>query len=90
MRFKQWMELYDGKDYDFYKNMLLGKFNLDRNLGLNQSLDNFEPDFLISSLNDLGEFKELPEFIQNQVIGMIQSNSGTFSDLARLMSGDLN
>lgn len=90
MRFKQWMELYDGKDYDFYKNMLLGKFNLDRNLGLNQSLDNFEPDFLISSLNGLGEFKELPEFIQNQVIGMIQSNSGTFSDLARLMSGDLN
>lgn len=86
MKFKKWFEEYDGKDYDFYRNLLVGKLNLDKSLGINQSLDTLDSDFVVSSLNGLGEFKELPDFIQNQVIGMIKSQSGTFSDLARLMS----
>ncbi|MEI8270969.1 MAG: hypothetical protein WCG45_06415 [bacterium] len=86
MNFKNWLEEYDGKDFDFYKNLLVGKLNLDKSLGISQSLDALDPDFVVSSLNSLGEFKELPDFIQNQIIGMIKSQSGTFADLARLMS----
>ena len=67
--------------------MLVGKLNLDKRLGINQSLDSLDSDFLISSLNGLGEFKELPDFVQTQVIGSIKSQTGTFADIARLMAG---
>lgn len=76
----------EDKDYNFYKNVLLGKLNLDRVHGLSQELNAWEPEQLINILNGLGEFKELPQETQDQVIGQIRSGMGTLGDLIRIMS----
>lgn len=83
--FKYWLESLD-KDYDFYKNVIIGKLNLNRNQGLSQSINTWEPQHLIAILNGLGEFKELPQENQNQVIGQIQSGMGTLDDIIKIMS----
>ena len=85
MNFKTWLE-YDDKDFNYYKNLVIGKLSLDHTHGLSQSLDTLAPEQLISTLNGLGEFKELPSDIQDQVIGQIKSRMGTLGDLVRLMS----
>lgn len=87
MKFKLWLEMND-KDFNFYKNLILGKLNLDRINGLSQSVDTWEPEQLISILNGLGEFKELPMEIQDQVVGQIRSGMGTLGDLIRLISNN--
>lgn len=86
MNFKKWLAEYDDKGFNYYKNMLLGKLNLDRSQGLSQGLDAWEPEHLLSMLNGLGEFRELPSGTQDQVIGQIKSRMGTLGDLVRLMS----
>jgi len=86
MNFRKWFVEFDDKGFNYYKNMLLGKLNLDRSQGLSQGLDAWEPDHLVSMLNGLGEFRNLPDEIQDQVIGQIKSRMGTFGDLVRLMS----
>ena len=85
MNFKTWLE-YDDKDFNYYKNLLIGKLSLDHIHGLSQSLDTLATDQLISTLDGLGEFKQLPSDIQDQVIGQIKSRTGTLGDLVRMMS----
>jgi hypothetical protein len=86
MIFKMWLAEMENKGYDFYKNVLLGKLNLDRTHGLSQGLDAWEPEQLINVLNGLGEFKELRQEVQDQVTGQIRSRMGTLGDLIRIMS----
>ena len=89
MSFKIWLTEFEDKGFNYYKNIVLGKLNLDQSHGLSQSLDAWEPEQLINMLNGLGEFKELPEQIQNQVTGQIQSRMGTLGDLVRIMSNPI-
>jgi hypothetical protein len=86
MTFRQWLNEASDKGYDFYKNMILGKLSLDHSNGLSQNLDAWEPEQLVSILNGLGEFKELPQMAQDQAIGQIRSRTGTLGDLVRILS----
>jgi hypothetical protein len=72
MSFKIWLED-EEKDFEFYKNLVLGKLNLDRSEGLSATLNTWEPENLISMLNSLGEFKELSDETQEQVIGKVRA-----------------
>jgi hypothetical protein len=85
MSFKTWFEA-EEKDFDFFKNLVLGRLNLSRADGLSATLNTWEPDALINILNDLGEFKNLPNQIQTQVIGRVRSGEGTLADLIKMMS----
>jgi hypothetical protein len=87
MNFKMWLE-YQEKDFNYYKNLILGMLNLESPEGLSASLDTFKPDILISSLEALGEFKELSADIQQQVKDKIQVGEGSIEDLIRLMADD--
>jgi hypothetical protein len=84
MQFKIWLNEEQG--YDFFKNILFGKLNLDRDHGLSQEVDTWEPDNLINMLNGLGEFKKLPQQVQDQAIGQIRSRMGTLGDLIQIMA----
>lgn len=86
MNFKKWLAEFDDKDFNYYKNMLLGKLNLDHTQGLSQGLDAWEPEHIIAMLNGLGEFRELSSEVQDQVIGQVKSRMGTIGDLVQLMS----
>lgn len=88
--FKKWLVEMEDKGYDYYKNIVLGKLNLDRIHGLSQGIDTWEPEQLINILNGLGEFKDLTQGIQDQVIGQIRSRTGTLGDLIRIMSSSPN
>ena len=74
------------KDFDFFKNLVLGRLNLNRVDGLSATLNTWEPDALINVLNDLGEFKNLPSNVQQQVLGKVRSGEGTLGDLIKMMS----
>ena len=87
MNFKIWLE-YQEKDFNYYKNLILGMLNLESPEGLSASLDTFKPDILISSLEAMGEFKELNSDIQQQVKDKIQVGEGSIEDLIRLMADD--
>jgi hypothetical protein len=84
--FKTWLTEMEEKGYNYYKNILLGKLNLDRTHGLSQGIDTWEPEQLVNVLNGLGEFTQLPKEVQDQVFGQIRSRMGTLGDLIRLMS----
>ena len=83
--FKIWLED-EEKDFDFYKNLVLGKLDLDRVEGLSATLSTWEPDNLIGILNGLGEFKNLSSEVQDQVTGKIRSGDGTLGDAIRIMA----
>ena len=85
MNFKNWFEM-ENKSYVYYKNLVLGKLNLDPIHGLTQSVNGWEPQQLIEILNGLGEFKQLPLPVQDQVISQIQSGTGTLGDLIQTMT----
>jgi len=85
LSFKIWLED-EEKDFEFYKNLVLGKLNLDRSEGLSATLNTWEPENLISMLNSLGEFKELSDEAQEQVIGKVRAGEGTLADLIRKMA----
>lgn len=87
MNFKIWLE-YQEKDFNYYKNLILGMLNLESPEGLSASLDSFKPDILISSLEAMGEFKELNSDVQQQVKDKIQVGEGSIEDLIRLMADD--
>jgi hypothetical protein len=87
MQFKNWLiKEFDKEDFDHYKNIVLGILNLDKEKGLSQTVSAWEPSQLINTLNNLGEYKNLPQGIQSQVEGQIKSGSGTLGDLIKLMS----
>ena len=86
MTFRTWLTEMEEKGYNYYKNMLLGKLNLDRTHGLSQGIDTWEPEQLVNMLNGLGEFTELPQEVKDQVFGQIRSRMGTLGDLIRMMS----
>lgn len=80
-----WLER-DEKDYNFFRNLVLGKLGLDSSEGLSQRLNTYESNSLISKLDSLGVFKNLPQTVQDQVKGQIQSGSGTINDIINIMS----
>lgn len=86
MRFKNWLAEYDDKGFNYYKNMVLGKLSLDQHHGLNQSLDAWNPQQLVSMMQSLGEFKQLPLEIQDRVISKIQNGTGTIGELIQIMA----
>ena len=83
--FKIWLEFKE-KDFEFYKNLVLGKLDLDGVEGLSATLNTWKPEALQQILQGLGEFKALPESVQKQVFGKIQSGSGTLADIIRIMA----
>ena len=85
MHFSLWLER-DEKDFSFFRNLILGKLGLDGNEGLSQRLNTYDSNNLILKLDSLGEFKNLPQTIQDQVRGQISGGIGTLSDLIRIMS----
>lgn len=86
MTFKIWLTEIEDKGYNYYKNVVLGKLNLDRNHGLSTGIDTWEPGQLVDVLKGLGEFTSLPKEVQDQVTGQINSRMGTLGDLIRVMS----
>lgn len=80
-----WLER-DEKDYNFFRNLVLGKLGLNSSEGLSQRLNTYESNSLISKLDSLGVFKNLPQTVQDQVKGQIQSGSGTINDIINIMS----
>lgn len=86
--FKHWLALTEnqGKDFNFFKALILGRMNLDHKNGLSLTLDAWEPENLINLLGGLGEYKSLPQETQNAVEAKIQSRSGTLGDIIRLMA----
>lgn len=85
MNFSEWF-FKEEKNFDYYQNLVLGKLNLKKDVGLSQSLDVIETENLINILNGLGEFKNLPSEKQEQILGKIRSGSGTLHDIIRMMS----
>lgn len=85
MNFKTWLEFQE-KDFNYYKNLILGKLDLESPEGLSVSLDTFNSQNLIEQLQGLGEFKELTSEIQQQIINKVKSGDGTIEDLIRLMA----
>ena len=76
----------ENKGFYYYKNLVLGKLNQDPVHGLTQSINGWEPQQLIGMLGSLGEFKQLPLPIQDQVLGQIRNGTGTLGDLIQTMS----
>ena len=85
MNFKTWLEFQE-KDFNYYKNLILGKLDLESPEGLSVSLDTFNSQNLIEQLQGLGEFKELSSDVQQQIINKVKSGDGTIEDLIRLMA----
>lgn len=85
MNFKTWLEFQE-KDFNYYKNLIMGKLDLESPEGLSVSINTFNSQNLIEQLQGLGEFKELSSDIQQQVINKIKSGDGTIEDLIRLMA----
>jgi 16S rRNA C1402 N4-methylase RsmH len=72
--------------------MVLGKLNLNKEQGLEQNLNTWDSDQLISILRGLGEYRQLPEVTRNQVEGRIKSQVGTIGDIIKIMNtgGEFN
>ena len=85
LSFNTWLE-YRDRDFSFFRNLVLGKLSLDRDEGLSATVDSFQKENLTSVLQGLGEFKELPEDVQSQVLGKVQAGDGTIGDLVRIMA----
>lgn len=86
MKFKIWLE---EKDREYYQDMVLSKLDLDKDKGLSQSLNVWDPDKLLSKLSELGEYKSLPEDVQKSIEAKIKSGSGTIGDLINIISSKL-
>ena len=85
MNFRLWLEFQE-KDFNYYKTLVLAKLNLESPEGLSVGIDSFESDNLISSLEGLGEFKELSTDIQQQIKDKIDVGEGTVEDIIRMMA----
>lgn len=83
MNFKKWFN--ESNDFQFYRNLVSNTLKITDN-GLSQSLNSWNPEELITSLNGLGEFTKLSDSIKDQVIGQIKSGSGTLEDIINIMA----
>lgn len=83
--FKMWLEARE-KGFDFYKDLVLGKLNLDGVDGMSATLNTWKTEALQNIFQGLGEFKSLPEEVQRRVIDKIQTGSGTVGDIIRIMA----
>lgn len=92
--FKNWLFEDEQKDYEFYKNLILGKLNGDKKeekYNISTSLNVWKPsEKLIMSLENLGEFKSLGEDVQKQVREKINSQEGTLDDVIHLIARKVN
>ena len=85
MEYKKWLLSEELRDFNFYKNLVLSKLDLD-NDGGSTSLRIWEPNKLIQKLTELGEYVKLPGIKKNSIEAQIQSKVGTVNDLIRRMS----
>ena len=89
LSFRIWLED-DQKDYEFYKDLVIGKLNSNdksEKYDISTSLNMWKPpENLISSLEVLGEFRDLNDDVQMQVKDKISSGDGTLEDNIRLMA----
>ena len=88
--FKNWLFEDEQKDFEFYKDLILGKLNTGKNkvqYDMSTSLNVWNPpDKLTSALENLGEFKSLDDSLQKQVTEKINSKEGTLGDVVRLIA----
>ena len=87
MNFKLWLNEAEEKGYSFYANLLLNMLDLDKTTGLSTTISTFDKNDLIDKLNKSGEFKDLDENIQQEVIAKINSpKDGLLGDIVTIMS----
>jgi hypothetical protein len=89
MRFRVWLEEEEGKDFDYFSRLVLGRLSLSYDNGPDQTLDTWEPNNLIQMLNGMGEYKQLPQPVRDRVEAQIRSRMGTLGDIIRLMAQGL-
>lgn len=86
MQFIQWLVEAELKDFNFWRNLILGKLGFEKEYDLSQSLMAMKPDMLINSLNELGEFKKLDQTTKTQVLSQVESKTGTLRDLIKIIA----
>lgn len=86
MKFKFWFEQNE-KDFDFYKNIIVKLLGIDEEKGLSQEINTYNSNELLTKIESLGEFKQLPAEIQQNVSNRIRSEEGTLFDLVKDMVG---
>ncbi len=84
MRFRVWLEELE-KDNKFWERFFLGLYDLrgDED-GLSKNLAGFDVDRLQST----GEFQELDQKKQQEIVNKIQQGNGTIGDLAAIAAGN--
>ena len=87
MDFKTWLE-YEEKDLGFYRNLVLGKLDLESPEGMSVTLDSFNSENLIEQLRSLGEFKELSQELQQRIVDKVKTGDGTVGDIVGMMAGE--
>lgn len=85
MNYKNWLFEFEDNTIKFYQNIILSKLELDKE-GLSQSLNIWDPEKLISKINELGEYKNLSDPIRKRIENQIKSKFGTIGDIIRLMA----
>jgi hypothetical protein len=72
------------KDLKYYQNIILSKLDLDYQ-GLNKSISTWDSEFIITKLNELGEYKNLTQNKRKRAEMQIRSKVGTLGDIAKIL-----
>lgn len=80
MQYKNWLISEEVKNLKYYQNLILSKLELDAQ-GLSKSIESWDSQKLINKLNELGEYKNLPEGKRRRVESQIRSKFGTLGDM---------
>lgn len=85
MQYKNWLISEELKNLKYYQNLILSKLELDSQ-GLSKSIGSWDSQKLIDKLNELGEYKNLPEGKRKRVESQIRSKFGTLGDMIGAIS----
>jgi hypothetical protein len=84
MNYKKWLYSEEAKDLKYYQNIILSKLDLDYQ-GLNKSISTWDSEFIITKLNELGEYKNLTQNKRKRAEMQIRSKVGTLGDIAKIL-----
>jgi hypothetical protein len=84
MNYKKWLYSEEMKDLKYYQNIILSKLDLDYQ-GLNKSISTWDSEFIITKLNELGEYKNLTQNKRKRAEMQIRSKVGTLGDIAKIL-----
>jgi hypothetical protein len=84
MNYKKWLYSEEVKDLKYYQNIILSKLDLDYQ-GLNKSISTWDSEFIITKLNELGEYKNLTQNKRKRAEMQIRSKVGTLGDIAKIL-----